>query len=196
VATRRDVITGVSEFADLGERGPAIGSLAPAPPPGGERSVEAFEPRRRAEPFEALRDATDRFLGQRGGRPRVFVANLGAGPPSERLAFAGGVFAAAGLEVVTDAPGADAGEAATAFRASGADVAALCGADAAYMESAASFASALRAAGARALVLIGAPGDSAQRYRAMGIDHFVHRGSDVLHTLGALVGIATNGAAL
>jgi len=56
-----------------------------------------------AEPFEGLRDASDRMLAERGARPKVFLANLGR--PSDftaRAAFAKNFFEAGGIEAVTN----------------------------------------------------------------------------------------------
>src|SRR5215468_12272480 len=49
----------------------------PSPQGGGEkRAFTALPSHRLAEPFEALRDASDRVLGKTGARPKIFLANL------------------------------------------------------------------------------------------------------------------------
>ena len=56
---------------------------------------------RLAEPFEALRDASDRLLAATGARPKVFLANLGT--PADftaRATFAKNFFEAGGIEAV------------------------------------------------------------------------------------------------
>jgi len=68
------------------------------PPP----SALVFEPLPRirlAEPFEALRDASDRMCARTGARPKIFLANLG-GPAdfTARATFAKNFFAAGGIE--------------------------------------------------------------------------------------------------
>ena len=58
---------------------------------------------RLAEPFEKLRDASDRALAKTGARPKIFLANLGT--PAEfnaRAAFAKNFFEAGGIEAVTN----------------------------------------------------------------------------------------------
>ena len=72
-----------------------------------------------------------------------------------------------------------------AFKASGARLACLCAADADYAREAAGTAHALKAAGARALYLVGQPGGHEAEWRSAGIDTFIHVGCDVLAVLQA-----------
>ena len=78
----------------------------PNPLPNGERERTAFAalPRiRLAEPFEQLRDASDRLLAATGSRPKVFLANLGKlSDFTARTLFAKNVFEAGGVEAVTN----------------------------------------------------------------------------------------------
>ena len=120
VARRKDALTGVSIFPDLDE--PDVPVLAPIPPSPRAAPEQMFEPLpaiRLAEPFEALRDASDKFLARTGARPKIFLANLGT--PADftaRATFASNFFAAGGIEAVgheSEAPAA----LASAFKASG-----------------------------------------------------------------------------
>ena len=75
VARRKDAFTGTSDFPDLAETPVSVLDVAPVtlPPP----SALAFEPLPRirlAEPFEALRDASDRMCARTGTRPKIFRA--------------------------------------------------------------------------------------------------------------------------
>ena len=69
------------------------------------RAALKFDPLpciRLAEPFEQLRDASDRMLAQTGARPKIFLANLGK--PADftaRATFAKNFFEAGGIEAVT-----------------------------------------------------------------------------------------------
>ena len=68
-----------------------------------EVTVTALPAMRLAEPFEALRDASDRMLARTGSRPKIFLANLGT--PSDftaRATFAKNFFEAGGIEAVTN----------------------------------------------------------------------------------------------
>jgi len=140
LATRRDPLTGISEFANAEEQ---LLTRPPGPEPG-----RGGLPRHRyAEEYEAWRDRSDAMLAATGHRPRVVLAVLG--PPaahSARLAFARNLFAAGGVHTVV-AEGSPA-ELATAFSGSGAAVACLCSADSVYAEAARPAAEALVEAGA------------------------------------------------
>ena len=72
---------------------------------------------RLAEPFEALRDASDQLLAETGARPKIFLATLGT--PAEftpRASFAKNFFETGGIEAVSELRGRHAGLAA-AFKA-------------------------------------------------------------------------------
>ncbi|WP_201830496.1 methylmalonyl-CoA mutase subunit beta [Microvirga zambiensis] len=107
IATRREPITGTSEFPNIGEaevtvlfpsplcggvRGGGVSAepkrdgastpLSNSPPQGGREqdgkaTIAPLPSIRTAEPFERLRDRADAHLAKTGERPRVFLANLG-----------------------------------------------------------------------------------------------------------------------
>jgi methylmalonyl-CoA mutase len=143
IATRRDPLTGVSEFPNLAEKAVTREPVV--------STVEGGLPRHRyAEGFEALRDASDAYLASHGERPKVFLATLGpVAAHTARAGFAANLFQAGGLETVNpgatdDLPGA--------FKASGARIACLCGTDEAYAAQASEVAAAL---GAESVLLAG-----------------------------------------
>ncbi|MFB9832927.1 methylmalonyl-CoA mutase family protein, partial [Actinoallomurus acaciae] len=122
LARRREAITGVSEFPDLGEK-PLIREPAPARPGGGLPQV------RRSESFEALRSRSDAFLAATGARPRIALVTLGpTAVHTARSTFAANLFQAGGIETVrteaaggsTERPGLG------AFTASAARAACIC----------------------------------------------------------------------
>ncbi|MFL4907638.1 methylmalonyl-CoA mutase subunit beta [Streptomyces sp. MMS24-I2-30] len=163
LATRREPVTGVSEFPDLAER-PLEREPAPEPRSGGLPRV------RRDEAFEALRARSDAHLAATGARPRIFLAVLGpAAAHSARAAFAANLFQAGGVEPVTEGRFAD----------SGAPEAVLCSSDALYAEQAGQAAADLRAAGARHVSLAGRPADHP------GVDSYVFAGCDAVAVLSA-----------
>jgi methylmalonyl-CoA mutase len=186
VATRRDALVGTSEFATLAETDVRVLDMAPvAVPPLAVTALSAEPlPRMRlAEPFEALRDASDRQLAASGARPKVFLANLG--PPAEfaaRANFARTLFAAGGIDAVSEEAASEPAALAAAFKASGAKLACLCSSDEAYAREAAAAAKALAAAGARHIYLVGRPRDGAAP-TAAGIGTFIFAGCDVLAVL-------------
>ncbi|MGV9295856.1 methylmalonyl-CoA mutase family protein [Amycolatopsis sp. NPDC003676] len=167
LATRRDPLTGVSEFPNLDEK-PVTREPVPS-------TVDGGLPRHRyAEEYEKLRDASDAYLAEHGERPKVFLATLGpVAAHTGRASFATNLLQAGGIEAVNpgatdDLPGA--------FRESGAKVACVCGTDAAYEEQAASVAASL---GADSVLLAG-------KGTYDGISGNLYAGCDALEILTSL----------
>lgn len=192
VATRREALTGASEFPFLAEKPVTVLDLAPsdARAPafalggGGSTTCDPLPSVRLAEPYEALRDASDAHLAESGRRPLVFLANLGpVAAFNARSTFAANAFAAGGIEAVNEEGFSEAGSVGRAFSASGARIACLCSSDALYATHAVAAAEALKAAGATHVYLAGKPGDLADSLRAAGVDAYLHAGSDLLSLL-------------
>jgi methylmalonyl-CoA mutase len=141
-------------------------------------------PMRLAEPFEELRDASDRYLAKTGARLKVFLANLGA--PADfivRAAFAKNLFEAGGIEATGNDGFASIAALIEAFKQSGACIACLCSSDTRYGTDAEAAAKALKQAGASLVLLAGEPGEHEKKWRAAGIDEFVHEGCNALAIL-------------
>lgn len=198
VARRTDALTGVSEFPNLAEAPAAVLDVRPPRVPRGPSAETCPQlPRARlAEPFEALRDASDRTLKRTGARPTIFLANLGT--PSDfltRATFAKNFFEAGGIATpgndgfvtppVDGEPKTDFAALVAAFKGSGASRACLCGSDTIYARDAVAAARALTAAGARHLYLAGRPGEHEAALRTAGVNDFIYAGGDVLATLRA-----------
>jgi methylmalonyl-CoA mutase len=162
IATRKDPITGVSEFPNLAEKLPSREPLNWAPPSGGLPRVRA------AQEFEALRDAADAAAE----RPKVYLATIGPiARHTARATFAGNLFQAGGLETPS-------GDGAGGFAEAGTTVACICGTDKDYAESAAALANDLREAGATQVWLAGKPDLAVD-----GVDGYVFAGCDALSVL-------------
>ncbi len=160
LATRKEPITGVSEFPHLAEK-PVEREPAPLAPTGGLPRVS------RDEAYEELRARSDAHLLEHGERPKVFLATLGpAAAHTARAGFAANLFQAGGIEAVT-------GE----FEGSGARIACLCSSDSLYEEQAAATAAALKAAGAEYVFLAGKPSS----YE--GVDSYVFAGCNAVDVL-------------
>jgi methylmalonyl-CoA mutase len=142
IATRRQPITGVSEFPNLREVLPTRPSAAdPEAPP---------EPNFWAGVFEEMRDAP--------APVPVFLATLGTVPEhGARAGFVANLFAAGGVESVTAGATATVADVIAAFGETGSPVACVTGSDKAYAETGADVVDALRAAGATWVVLAGRP---------------------------------------
>ncbi|MGD9960310.1 methylmalonyl-CoA mutase family protein [Nocardioides sp.] len=138
IATRRQPITGVSEFPNLSE---VLPERAPYPP-------GTLEVARYGADFETMRD-------QPTGE--VFLATLGPiAAHTARATFAANLLAAGGIAVA--AAGATSGVDDVVAAYAGQAVVCLAGTDAAYAEWGADLVAALRSAGARHVILAGNPG--------------------------------------
>jgi methylmalonyl-CoA mutase len=187
-ARRKDAITGSSDFPNLGENPPAVLDVAPVTTPKAHVSAVTTEPMpriRMAEPFEALRDASDRMLAKTGARPKVFLATLGKLPDfTARAMFAKNFYEAGGVEALINDGFKDQVAMVAAFKASGAKLACLCSSEKVYTEQAADAAKALTAAGAT-VHMAGRPGDLEAALVQSGVKSFVFMGCDVVSTLQA-----------
>ncbi len=167
VARRKDALTGTSEFPDIHEAAVHVLDVAPHPPSQGGTEPARFAalPRiRLAEPFEKLRDASDRMLAATGARPKVFLANLGKlSDFTARTLFARNFFEAGGIEAVSNDGFASRDDMIAAFKASGAKLVCLCSSDKVYAAEAADAAKALKAAGANPCLSGGPPGRTGER---------------------------------
>ncbi len=181
LGTRRQAITGVSEFPDLAEQPTERPARAPRPQPENPGDTVTPLPQRRlAEPFEALRDAAR----SAAPAPAVFCANLGPlSVHTARTSWATNFFAAGGIAALSDQRFTDGAAAAAAFAASGTPVAVICSSDEQYRQLGESTARALTAAGAQRVYLAGNPGEHREAYRRAGVHDFVHIGVDVLAIL-------------
>jgi methylmalonyl-CoA mutase len=158
IAHRRAPITGVSEYAYVGEAA-VTRDPQPSEPAG-------LLPRiRYAADYEALRDRADAATQ----RPHVYLATLGPfAAHSARAGVAGNLFAAGGIECSTGPV--------EEFAASGTSVACVCSSDKVYADEAAAAVQALRDAGARQIWLAG-------KIEIDGIDGNLFAGCDALDVL-------------
>lgn len=171
LATRKDPLTGVSEFPNLDERAIERKPL-PASRSGGLPTI------RYGQEFERLRDRAE---ANPGGRPRVFLATLGPiAQHTARATFAANLFAAGGIEAVNPGATASTADVVAAYLRSHTSVACLCGTDLAYEEQADEVAAALRKAGATRVLLAGKPSDA-----YTGVDGFIYAGCNALEVLTA-----------
>ncbi len=196
IATRREPITGTSEYPNLAEAAVSVLAVEPIKPAkGAPRSqalsspeagldVEPLPSFRLAEPFEALRDRADAAQE----RPLVFLATLGSVADfTARAGFArnlleSGGIAAPGHDGFASGSGTDIAALVSACRASGARLACLCGSDAAYQAEGIAAAAALKNAGAT-IWLAGKPSENEAALRAAGVEGFVFAGCDAVAVL-------------
>jgi methylmalonyl-CoA mutase len=195
VARRKDALTGTSDFPDLAEPPVSVLEVAAVAPASVAVAcrIEPLPRIRLAEPFEQLRDASDRMLARTGARPKVFLANLGK--PSDftaRASFAKNFFEAGGIEAIGNDGFASSDEMIAALKASGARLACLCSSDDVYAREAAAAAQALRGAGA-SVWLAGRPGALEPALAQAGVSGFVFAGCDALAALRAAHELVASG---
>lgn len=188
IARRKDTLTGTSDYPNLAEKTASVLDVATVEPPKEDLvsgSGEKLPHIRLAEPFELLRDASDRLIAKTGSRPKVFLANLGKLPDfTARATFAKNFYEAGGIAAVTSDGFKDRAEMIAAFKASGAKLACLCSSDKVYAVEAVETAKALAAASAT-VHLAGRPGELEAALKEAGVKSFVYVGCDVLATLQA-----------
>lgn len=199
IAKRKLAVTGVSEFPNLGEKavtapGKTSGGKVDTDPAGdldgllsiakagsapafattGGLVCDALAANRLAEPFEALRDASEAA----DARPQITLVRLGtASDFTARAGFAQNFFEAGGIEAVFTDGGDD------DFDLTPSAVACICSSDAVYGTHAAGTAKALREAGATRVYLAGRPGDLETELNAAGVDAYIFAGCDVVDCL-------------
>ena len=185
IATGKQEITGVSAFPILGDDGvktepwpkPAAASHAKA-----AIEVTPLRPHRLGEAFEALRDAADAAGGY-----TVFLASLGEiADHNVRTTWIKNYLAAGGIATLISDGYKSAEDAVEAFCSSGAKAACICSSDAVNATLAEPAAKALKAAGARLVLMAGRPGDKEPALKAAGVDQFLSAGADAVATLKGL----------
>ncbi|HRD75563.1 MAG TPA: methylmalonyl-CoA mutase, partial [Hyphomicrobiaceae bacterium] len=188
IATGRLELTGVSAFPMLGPDGVMVepSPTAPSADLNGAKA-QRLEASRLAEPYEALRDAADAYAQRTGKPPRIFLASLGdLATHGTRSTWIANYLAAGGIEAIRSDGFTASQDAARAFAESGAAIACICSSDAVYAELGEATAGALKAAGARRILLAGRPGSIEAALKAAGVDTFIFAGSDAISTLREL----------
>jgi methylmalonyl-CoA mutase len=186
IARRKDALTGATDYPLLQEDPAKVLDVEPvSAPKASPTTIEPLPSIRLAEPFEALRDASDAFLRKTGARPKVFLANLGKLPDfTARATYAKNFYEAGGIEAHGNDGFKDPAAMLAGFKASGAKLACLCSADKIYEAEAVDAVKALSDAGA-IVHLAGRPGENEAKWREAGVQNFIFVGADVLSTLRA-----------
>ncbi len=149
---------------------------------------------RGAQPFEALRQATDAYAARTGARPQVFLA--GMGPLSQHKArsdFARGFLEVGGFAVSGGEGFAGIDEAFKAALAAETAVVVICSTDAAYPDMVPALTQQLKAAKPEMTVLVaGYPADQVEAFRRAGVDDFIYLGAncyEILRNLQNTMGV-------
>ena len=168
-----DMQSAFSQGATLGSVTAALATAGDAVP-----VVKRVSPRRRAEPFEALRRRSEACLEKTGARPKVFLATMGTRKQhAARADFSAGFFGAGGFETIPNKGFETPEAAAEAAIKSGAPVIALCSTDETYPFLVSPLAKMLKAAAKPPIiVLAGLPAtpELQRLFKAAGVDEFIH----------------------
>ena len=149
-------------------------------------SIKPIEPRPDAAPFEHLRAAVDSYEQAGGGRPRMYLACMGAIAAHVNFAnWAKSFFEVAGIETVPSGA-LDGNEAqAGTFREGGFEIAAVCAGRKEDPADVAALVSALRDAGATYVYMVNS---TPEINEASGADEVVRNGVDMEAVLTATLG--------
>jgi methylmalonyl-CoA mutase len=181
LARGKEILTGTNAYPDIAETPPAVLDVAPRAAPSDEAASVTAPPLPRlrlAEPFEALRDKSDRILAATGARPKVFLATLGA--PAEftaRANFAANFFEAGSIQALSGAI--------SDYQAARTPIACLCVSSKVPEPELASAVATLKRSGARQIYFVRWPAARDDILHAAGVQTFIDEGCDALATLNA-----------
>ncbi|MGO4682919.1 methylmalonyl-CoA mutase family protein [Hyphomicrobium sp. 2TAF46] len=184
IATVRQELTGVNAFPLLGDDGVHAEPWSAPSPPTAKAAIEVapLKPHRLGEAFEALRDAADAHGGY-----KVFLASMGEiAEHNVRTTWTKNYLAAGGITALVSDGYKTSEDAVEAFRKSGADAACICSSDAVNATLAEPVAKALKAAGAKFVLMAGRPGEKESALKTAGVDQFLFAGADAVATLKGL----------
>ena len=187
LAQRRETLLGTNQFPNFLEKaGEEItkeivtrdGGCAEAAGCGcDEKMAEPLRPYRGAQPFEAMRLATDRSDHQ----PMAFMLTFGnLAMCRARAQFSSNFFAVAGFKVVDNNRFSTIEEGVEAALKAGADIVVACSADDEYLENVPKIASLI---GDRAIVVVAGDPECRPALEEQGINHYIHVKCNVLDTL-------------
>ncbi|MGO4572859.1 methylmalonyl-CoA mutase family protein [Microvirga sp. 2TAF3] len=191
IATRREPITGTSEFPNIREADVTVLFPSPARENGEIASsptqavyVEPLPSIRISEAFERLRDRSDAYMARMGERPKVFLVTLGPlAAFTARATFAKNFFEAGGIESISNDEFSSLDELKKAVIESKAKLICICSSDEIYKDQAISATEALREANVGPIFLAERPTEFENSLTRAGIKQFIHIGCDTLKVL-------------
>lgn len=163
VSSRRRALVGVNNYPDLNSK--AMPSEANQ-----ETGASPFPQFRLAEPFEKIRERTARHASETGHAPKVLLLKRGdVKMRTARANFALNFFGCAGFEISES----------EVYVGTDADLVVLCSSDEEYLPFAQEVCSAARVP----VIVAGNPKEQIDALKAVGVQGFVHVGSDAVETL-------------
>jgi methylmalonyl-CoA mutase len=163
ISSRRRALVGVNNYPDLNGK-----PIEPPPPP--EAIAAPFPLFRLAEPFEKVRERTERHVSATGHAPKVLLLKRGdVKMRTARANFALNFFGCAGFEITESED----------YAGSDANLIVLCSSDPEYLPFAQEVCPAVKVP----VIIAGNPKEQIDALQALGIQGFVHIQSDALETL-------------
>lgn len=184
IATRRDSILGVNQYASTTER--LKTALAPEVFEADDRTaanaeIVTIKTYRAAQAFEQMRYETDMYSLQ-NQRPVVWMLTYGnLAMRKARAGFAANFFACAGYEIVDNIGFESVEKGIEAAKAAKPAVVVICSSDEEYADNALKAYEALK--NDTIVVLAGNPAETVEVLKNAGMQHFIHMRSNVLETL-------------
>lgn len=177
---------GVAEAIEKLKQGALLKDLTASLNSDDAETARVLAPRPVGEEFEILRKRSDEIKAANGNRPQIFLANLGpVAKHTARATFAKNFFEAGGIEAIHTDGFDDMAALGDSFKASGAKLAIICGADDQYRELGVDAAAALKGAGAAQIYLAGKGGDNEAALTAAGVTDYIFMGANLLEILSA-----------
>lgn len=176
-------------IADAFGKGAVAADIAKALNCGSAPEIQAIQPHRWTEQFEALRATTEKHIAETGENVKIFLCNMGPIPQHKaRADFSAGFMEVAHFEVLRNDGFATVEDAVAAAAASGAAVAVICSTDDTYPELVPPLAKGIKAAvPGMKVMLAGAPAaDMKETYDAAGVDEYIHVKANCLQILSKI----------
>ena len=185
MAQRKITVLGTNQFPNLAETMADAITVNGFTPDETATPVQRLKPFRVAEPFEALRLATEKHVAAGNKRPSVFLFTIGnLAMLRARAGFASNFFGCAGYEIIDNAGFATPEAGVEAALASAAPIVVICSSDEEYTALVPTIAGSLKVASpAVKVVVAGYPKDQIEQFRSAGVDGFIHVRSNLLETL-------------
>lgn len=183
IATRRENLLGVNQFANITEQitadmRPALFEIEDQTADGAE--VETIKMFRGAQQFEAIRYATD-YYSNFNPRPKVFMLTIGdLTKRKARAQFASNFYAVAGYEVIDNNGFESVADGVKAALDANSDIVVICSSDDEYSVFAPE---AFRLLKDKALFVVAGAPASTDELKAIGIENFISMKSNLLETL-------------
>ena len=163
VSSRRKALVGVNNYPDLNEKALEIDRQSAT-------GVAPFPTFRLAEPFEKIRQRTQRHVRETGHVPKALLLKRGdVKMRTARANFALNFFGCAGFEIAESEE----------YAGTKANLVVLCSSDPEYLAFAQEVCAAVRVP----VVVAGNPKDQIDALKAAGVEGFIHIGSDAVETL-------------